>query len=337
MGQLTPSFLVDLETNMRIITANEYERLAAVQTWQRFAKPMSSISRKERLTWLFDSAQIEYRSEDGGEVEFDDILSQTTEYTNKSATAGLDLNRNQLDDHDGGGVQLATHWSRQMGAYAAYWPQKQCLKAVRDGEQATSITYDGEVFFSADHPVNPFNAGAGTFSNLLSSFPIDQSVSVDVAFDNLSNAIAAISDIKMPNGEDPRLLRTKTIMGPPKLMPRVRQMLDAKVIAQAASSGGGSANVEAIIRAWGFDEPIEAPELAASFPNGSDTDYYIISEQITGDDLGALNFIDREPFTIIFNDAMTDSELARANRLQWLTRGRNVVGYGHPYLMYKVS
>jgi hypothetical protein len=29
--------------------------------------------------------------------------------------------------------------------------------------------------------------------------------------------------------------------------------------------------------------------------------------------------------------------LARADELEWLCKGRNVLGYGHPYLMFKAK
>ncbi len=34
---------------------------------------------------------------------------------------------------------------------------------------------------------------------------------------------------------------------------------------------------------------------------------------------------------------MTDAELQRANKFQWVTRGANVVGLGHPYLLFRVQ
>ena len=326
---------------MKIVSARDYDRLNARMYWQQLAKEAPSTGRAERLIWLLDSAKIEYVSRLGAEVTFEDILSNTTEYEAKAATAGLKLNRFQLDDHDGGGVQLAAHWARQMGAYAAYWPQKQVANAIR----ANGVTYDALAFFHAAHPLNPFDSALGTFPNLFTgapsgstpgACPIDSSVTLDVALVNLARAIAFINTIKMPNGEDPRGLRITGIMGPSALVPRMQQLTNAKYIAQAAATGGGTGDVEAVVRNWGIGQPIEAPELGAGFSGGSDTAYYLLAEGLTSDDVGALTYVNREPFSIVYNGEMTDSQLARANELQWLTRGRNVVGYGHPYLLYKV-
>lgn len=345
MSQLTPEFLTDLESRMRVITEAEYGALAKQVFWQQLAKETSSTSKRERLIWLLDTAKIEYVNRLGGEVEFDDILSDTTEFVVKAATAGLKLNRFQLEDHDGGGVQLAAHWSRQMGAYAAYWPQKQVLKAVRDGEQATSLTYDGKKFFDLDHPLNPFDSAAGTFDNVFQTagtpggpgaVDISEAVTLDVAVSNLNKAINYVKSIKMPNGEDPRGLKVTGLMVPSALTARAQQLTNAKFIASAASSGGGSADIEAIVRNWGLGQPIEGVELGAGFTNGSDTSYYLIAEQQGASrELGALVYINREPFSIVYHDGMTNVELSRANSLEWHTRGRNVVGYGHPFLLFK--
>jgi phage major head subunit gpT-like protein len=330
---------MDVERRMRIVSARDYDRLNSRTWWRAFAKEMPSMGRAERLIWLLDSASIEYVNRLGGEVMFDDILSNTTEYEAKAATAGLKLNRFQLDDHDGGGVQLAAHWARQMGAYAAYWPQKQVAAAIR----ANANSYDGVSFFSASHPLNPFDSAAGVYANIFTgaasgaypgACPIDTSVTLDVAFANLQKAIAYIHTLKMPNGVDPRGLKVSTLVVPPAMTARAQQLTNAKVIAQAAAGGAGSGDVEAIVQNWGLGQPVEAPELATAF-GGLDTDYYLLCEGITSDDVGAFTYVNREAFGIVYNGEMTDASLARANELQWLTRGRNVVGLGHPYLAFK--
>lgn len=346
MGQLTPQFLIDLETNMKVVSVQDYDRLNAHSNWQKFATTMPSVSRKERLTWLLDTAKISYVNRLGGEVTFEDILSQTVEYESLAATGGLELLRTQLDDHDGNGVKLAAHWARGMGAYAAYWPQKQVTTAIRNGALATSLGYDSQIFFSAAHPINPFNTGLGTFANVFTggasgsypgACPIDptNAATLDVALNNLAKIRAYIQSIKMPNGEDPRGLRVSFIAGPPALASRMQQLTNAKFLAQAAASGGGSGDIEAVVNDQAYGQPIVVDELGASFTNGSDTDFYVGVEAIGSQELGALCYINREPFGILFNDQMTDSQLARANKLQWMTRGRNVVVYGHPFLLFK--
>jgi phage major head subunit gpT-like protein len=348
MGQLTPRFLIDLETRMRIIANTEYSRLTSALWYKNAAKEMPMTGMRERLVWLLDTARIEYVNKFGGEITFEDILSNTVEYESKAATAGLKLNRAQLDDHDGGGVQLAAQWTRQITAQGAYWPQKQIAKLINAGDQSGSTAYDGQLFFSGSHPLNPFDSTVGNYSNILTggasgsypgACPIDAATvpAIDTAFNNLAKAITYVSTFKMPNGEDPRMLKVKGLLVPPALVPRAQQLTNARYIAQAASSGGAAGDIEAVIRNWGLAQPIEGTELGSAFTNGSDTSYYLLIEQAGSDELGALNYMTREQFSIVFNGEMNDAQLARANELQWFTRGRNVATYGHPYLMIKVK
>lgn len=341
MPALTPRFLFDLESNMRLISERDYDRLLSQLWWQLVAKTMPSGAKAERINWLLDTAKIERTLAGGGEVTFEDIVSRTTEYVNENAAAGLELKKETLEDHDGNGVELATHWARQMGAYAAYWPQKEIARAIRDNGN----TYDGLPFFSdngSPHLVNPFKPGAGSFANDLTgaasgifpgAVPIS-GVTFDVAIANLQKVIAFVASIPMPNGEDPRMLVVNKLIVPPALTAVAQQLTQAQFIAQAATSGGGGADVSAVIRNWGFGEPVTAPELGSAF-GGSDDTYYVLAEEITSNELGAFVYVDREPFQMIFHGPMTDAELARTRKMQWTTEGRNVVGNGHPYLLFR--
>lgn len=343
MAQLTPSFLFDLESNMRTISAREYERLVKNLWWRAVARIMPSTAKKERINWLLDTAKIERpnASHGGGQAIFEDVVMQTTEYQNQNAVAGLELKKEQIEDLDGNGVQLASHWSRQMGAQAAYWPQKTLAAAIK----ANGNAYDGIPYFSpigVPHPVNPFNPGAGSFANSFTgvaagiypgAVPVS-GVPVDVAIENIAKALAYIAAIKMPNGEDPRMLKVSAILHPPALTARMQQITQAKFIAQAAATGGGSGDVEAVIRNFGLGTPIEAPELGSAF-GGSDSSYYMLAEEITSNELGAFVYLDREPFSMIFHGPMTDAQLARIRVMQWTTEGRNTCQPGHPYLMFK--
>lgn len=343
MGQITPSFLFNLEKNMRHISNEEYGRLVKNLWWQNVAKTMPIGGKAERITWLLDTAKIERPNANrgGGQAIFEDIVSQTTEFEVENAVAGLELKKEQLEDLDGNGVHLASTWARQMGAYAAYWPQKVLAEAIRSNPN----TYDGTAMFSQLHPVNPFKSSFGTFSNHMTgaaagifpgAVPVN-GVTVDIALDNLQKTIAYAASIKMPNGEDPRMLRLNKILHPPALTARFAQLTGAEFIAQAAATGGGSGDVRSVISAQGLGQPIQADELGSGFAGGSDSDYYLLMEEITTNELGAFVYVDREPFSINMHGPMSDAELARMRKFQWLTEGRNTIGAGHPYLMIKCS
>lgn len=340
MPAVTPSFLVDFETNIQSIVENEYARLGSNLWWSQFMKRKPSQRRQEIVAWLLSTAKIEDLGQAGGSVPFEDLVSKYTTFENRYAGAGLKLRKAQLEDLDGEGMDLASKWASDIGAYMAYWPQKQLVSLIKNGHTTTG--YDGVNFFATNHPLNPFNTGLGNYANLFTggtAAPIDTSVSVDVALNNLIGVVAAIKAIKMPNGEDPRFLRPKYLLVPPKLQGRAQQLTNAKFLAQAAASGGGSGDVEAVISSFGWAQPIVADELAGF---ESDTTYFVACEELSSNNLGAFVYVDREPFSITYYTGQgggtgVDAQLDRAKELEWHATGRNVAGYGHPYLFFKVK
>lgn len=347
-GALTPEFVFDLESNMRLVSNQEFDRLSKESYWQLIAKTMTSGAKKERISWLLDSASLNDYNEEGN-VEFEEMVALTTEYESKHVTKGLKVNRAKFEDLDGNGVQLATNWTRQQAALFAYWPQKQLAKAILAGESTAG--YDGENYFSTSHPNNPFDDAAGTYANLFTgaasgaypgACPIDDSVSLEEAMENLGKLIAYIEGaIKMPNGEDPRMLRVARLVVPPRMKVRAQQLTNAKFIAQdSKGGGGGSADVSAVISNWELSPPIVARELGSAFTSGSDTTFYLLVENILSSELGAFTYVQREPFSITYYTGRgggtgADAILDRANELEWHSRGRNVIGLGHPFLMHK--
>jgi hypothetical protein len=355
MPALTPTFLMDLESRMQVITEREYDRLNSQLWWNNVAKVRGSTGRRDVLTWLLSTAQIKDQGK-GGNIAFDDLVSTYTEIETKFAGAGLKLTRAQLEDTDGGGMDLAAQWSADIGAYMSYWPQKQVTFFMKNAHlTAASGGFNGydstpsvpKAYFATDHPVNPFNTIAGTYANLITggsagasgntpaypgALPIDASVTADVALANLGKLLAYIASIKMPNGEDPRYLRPRAIYCSPGLFPRAVQITSAKFLAQTAGSSAGSGDVEALIKALGYATPVMVPELAGF---ESDTTYFVGCEQASASQLGAVIYTDREPFKINYYGVQDDAVLGRANELEWQCRGRNVVSAGHPYLLFK--
>lgn len=338
--EITPEWLMDLETEMRTIQTDNYQRLNKDLWWERVTKRRTTGSKKERITWLLETAKIERpnASRGGGQAIFEDIVGQTQEIEVENAVAGLKLKKEKFLDLDGNGYDLAAHWSKQVGAYAAYWPQEQVADAIK----ANPVCYDTTAFFSSAHPYNPYKTGLGVFSNDLTGAPSGaypgavplNGVTVDVALENLHKARAYVSSLKMPNGKTPRRLKVRGILHPPALGPILQQLTQAQFIAQAAASGGGSGDVSAIISNYNMGLPIEAEELGAAF-GGSDTDYYLMVEEIISDDHGAFIYTEREEFGVIWHGEMTDAALARKKEYEWTTEGRNIVSPGHPYLLFR--
>jgi phage major head subunit gpT-like protein len=335
---------MDLETRMRVVSENAYNRLLSNLWWQRVAITRPSQTRKERIVWLLQTALIRYTSRTGGDLDFGELGATSYEYENLAAGAGLKLNRFDLEDQDANGIDAASDWARQMGAYAAYWPQKSIAEAIREGTGTTGrfgAAYDNLAFFSASHLLDPLDSSKGTYSNLIAAKPIDETnaPTIEAAFANLNSAISSVRNIKMPNGVDPRFLRVNGLLVPPALAMRANLLTNAQFISAASgagSAGGGSLDVKAVVNYWNIGQPVVCDELSAA-QGGSDTSYYLSVEAMGDEEIGALTYVDREPFSIVYNTGMTDAELQRANDLQWTTRGRNTVAYGHPYRLVKVN
>jgi hypothetical protein len=117
------------------------------------------------------------------------------------------------------------------------------------------------------------------------------------------------------------------------------QITNARLLAQAATTGGGGADVEALISALGYGQPVCCDELAG-YEN--DQTYFVLADALSSSQLGGLVYIDREPFSTRYYTGRgggtgADAILDRADELEWHTSGRNAVGYGHPFMIFKVK
>jgi hypothetical protein len=347
MGAITPSFVMTLESRLRQKVEREYMRMVSADMWYRKVVKIddSSKSKREILTWLLSTAMIHDMGKDGGNMRFDDLVSAQTEYEHRDAGSGFRVSYNQLTDTDGGGLDLASAWAGDIGAYMAYWPQKKASEFLKTAHLTAAnggfTAYDNIAFFGSSHPYNVSKVSLGTFNNVFTgaasgsypgACPIDESVTVDVALQNLAKIMGYIATIKMPNGVDPRYLRPTSLLVPPRLYPRAVQLTNAKFIAQAASSGGGSADAEALITALGYMMPTRVEELAGF---ESDTSFFIGCEQISQSEVGAIIYSNREPFSINWYGPVTQADLSRRRELEWHVHGRNAITAGLPHLLFK--
>lgn len=382
MPDLTPQFVMQYERRMRSITEVEYARRLAAQNtwWNRVLRQTDIEGKSERVTWLLSTAYIEpVGPSNAGVVPFENMVTQSVEYPVLRHAKGIKVLRDQLEDLDGTGLNLLAEWSQQIGNESAYYPQRLAAQLVLNGAatDGTANAYDGVPFFadnSNPHLNNPFKPSAGSYANWLhgaaagnypGKLPIDNSVTTDVALQNMGKAIAYIAGLKMPNGVDPRFLTPKAILCPPQMAPRVRQLTDAKLIAQAAASGGGGADVEKLISGWALGEPIVVQEFAATTTyngtaaianpttgllsmknftaSGNDTTWYLVCQEMQTTQLGGLLLVMRKPFKVTYytgdgsSSTGLDAILDRANELEYHVQGRMSVQYGHPYTIFRID
>lgn len=345
MGGLTVAWMQDFESRMRLIQDNSYRALAAApnQWWGDVTRLSTTQNLREMFSWVLSTAQLQDAGEMGGKINFQDMAMLQTDFRVRFANTALELYRSQLLDQDGNGLSLSKSWIEQVTALAAYWPQTQVTALMKNGAEAASLGYDSVPYFSASHPNNPHRLSAGTYANLHGGVPINVSVSADVALGHLATVRARIAGIKQPNGQDPRFLKPFAILCGSTLYPRAVQLTDAKFIAGlagAAGTVGGSMDVEGLIASLGYGKVIEAPELNGW---GSDTTYFILAKPVgvPDNELSGFVYLDREPFTVRYytgdggGATGIDAILDRANKYEWHMQGRNVAGYGHPYLVHR--
>jgi len=343
MSAITVQWLMDFESRMRLIQSETYSSLVAAenQWWGDITKVSTTGGLRELFAWVLSTARLSDAGELGGNVNFQDMAMLETDFRVRFANAGLELFKSQMLDQDANGLQIAAAWTRQVTAMAAYWPQTQVVNLLKNGATATYNSYDDVTFFNATHYNNPKATGAGSYSNTHVSVPIDTSVSAEVALQNLSTVRSRIASIKQPNGVDPRFLKPHAIICSSALYPRVVQLTDAKFIAATGGAGvtGGTSDVEGLIRSLGYGKVIEAPELNGW---GSDTTYFVVAKPagVPDDELSGFVYLEREPFTVRYytgdgGGAGTDAILQRTNKYEWNMEGRNVAGYGHPYLIHR--
>jgi hypothetical protein len=409
--QLTPAFVFRYEKRMRAIQENEYARtlLAENNWWPKVAKTLPIDGASERLTWFLNTAQIRPAG-DGGNIQFDPLVAQSTELVPQVYESAIRVQKDQLLDLRGGGLDTLADWSMQVGAATAGWfPQKILAELLMNGAatDGSAAAYDGVPFFADNttsttfagvsligHPYNPYLPGLGGYVNWLhgsattfvsgaatvtypGALPIHAvgsgNVSVDTAFNNVAQAIAYAKSIKMPNGITPRYLAPIAMVVPPALIFRATEITQAKVIAQAAgASGGGGADVEAVIRRFGLQVPIQADELASSTSyttqikqaaqaaitqasgvttiykptiTGNDTTWYLIMRENMTSQLGGFIYVNRFPFQTNYftGDTSTgpatgiDAILNRARQVEYICQGKVGMQYGHPYAVLRID
>lgn len=355
MPLLTPQFVGDLEFNLRVIQETEYLKLASSEYmwWNKITQVIPSATRREIITWIMNTAQLESTGL-GGNIAFDDMYMLETEFVPVDAGKGIKVRRKQFEDLDGNGVNLVSAWVAQMGAQFAYWPQKQIAALLLSLESV--LAYDKVNFFSTGHPLNPFFTSTGFYANLFTgtagagganandankalypgAVPLDTSVSPETALNNLARLNAYVRSIKMPNGSDPRRLRIKELLVSPGLEPRAQMILSASFLATVAGSAaaqGGSSDITGFRAALGNIQVTDCDELSGN-------DYYVIVDSMGSTELKALAYVDREPFTIRYYTGRgggtgVDASIDRADELEWHASGRNVAAPGHPHLLFK--
>ena len=334
---ITPSFVVTFETDIKGLVTGNWDRVAKNLMWDVAMKSRPGSTKKELLTWLLETAAI-YPEGQGGNKRFDDIVAASTSLVHTHSGAGLRLTRDEIEDNvmannpTVGAMDYASKWARDMGAAEAYEPQKQLFNLILAG--TTALGYDGVSFFNSTHPVNP-NGSSSTYSNVVGTVPIHYAAlsgsseqdKLLQARRNLGTALAAIRTQRFVNNI-PRFLVPTTMFVQSADYDYANLVVSAGVIGQTTNTSAVDPK-----------NPSRRLEVHACPELDGETagTYYIGCEDILSDELGAFVWSELVPFNMKTYGPMDEAVLNRMNQFEWQVDGRNTAIYGHPYLFYRCT
>ena len=243
-----------------------------------------------------------------------------------------------------------------------------------NGNSVKLVCYDSKALFAHDHPYNFQKTSLGTFDNYLLGAPntttgypgflplggpfaknsgtgtweynATADVSLEDAWTNLWKMIEWIATLKMPDGVTPRYLSPSNIVCSKRLQKQVTTLLSAKFIAMKAgsgSTGGGSTDIEGVIRALGFSPPTILQELSAApdLAAHEEYDWYMqCEEDQNASEIGAINIGMNMPWNIkVFSDGSgagaASLELAIDDSVVAIGKMRFFIGVGQPQFIFK--
>lgn len=161
--------------------------------WSGCMQELSSDTEMEEHDWL---GAVPGFTEWKGARKFTALGRFKYRLTNRDwEGAGIKLPRNKILDGAGRGLAPIAHSARQAGRQAAKFPDRQCAMLMKNGHlnQRAFRCYNGQPYFSATHPIDPNNAGAGTFRNYRTAFALNEA--------NLNAAIAEFMAMPDENGD----------------------------------------------------------------------------------------------------------------------------------------
>ncbi|MCC6557186.1 MAG: Mu-like prophage major head subunit gpT family protein [Polyangiaceae bacterium] len=310
----TAKHVIGFEDRLKSIVNDDYQNALRRVWWPQVMGTRPSSGKREIIEWLLTTAQIVDLPK--GEMQFDDLVTQTHEAVNVPRGGGLRLDRDHWEDDE---AKFAAQWAAQMGSEMALSPQYECVGLFVGGEQQKA--YDGRPFFAEDHPVNPFDDSKGTYRNLVTDVsqmdPTLPALPVDLSPETFALGVAHMKTFVMPNGRN-RDLQPVLLAAPPQLESKARTVTGAKYISATDN----------VLTDYHV-EPLIINQL--SFEPRS---WYLLAQQ--GGELGMpFMWQERTAYGMTSYTGLTDAELSRMNKLEWHVRGRNVAYYGHPYLAIK--
>lgn len=130
-------------------------------TYEQWAQTVTSVSKQTVHGWLDKFPKLR---EWIGPRDVQNYVAQSYTLTNKKFELTVGVEVDDIDDDQYG---LYGPAAEMMGMQAKEWPDDQLTPVLEAGP--SSNTYDAVPFFSASHPIDTVNSGAGTQSNLFTT------------------------------------------------------------------------------------------------------------------------------------------------------------------------
>lgn len=220
-------------------------------------------------------------------------------------TAKVDID--ELEDDQIGSY---TPYYEELGRQARLWPRDLVVEKLKAG--TTSLAFDGQFFFDTDHPVDPANAAAGVYSNLLSGG------GSALGEPGLDAALTAMSRIKGIDGRSQRI-RGTTILIPPQLE------LTAKKLLVGTTVVSGGAAIDNVSRGRVTYQVLEELE-------DEPTAWYLVASKGA---LKPLVWLLRQAPVIQSLNKADDPNVFHHNEALFGVKARGAATYGMPFLMIK--
>jgi len=311
--QLTPSILQAFFTALDVQYQSGYQRRRTY--WQEYAWLSPSSTENKTYSWL---AELQGMREWIGEKQAKNISARTFQIVNKDFENTLTLDRNKIEDDQAG---IYSQYARLQGDVVARWPDDLVTAMLIAG--TTTLGYDGSYYFASNHPVDLDDTTQGTYSNLLTSTPLN--------FANYAAAKAAMRSVKGESGKPLHVLPT-VLMVPPTLEVTALEITKAQNRTAIVQNVAGSENVAAAAPSniyYGDVTVVVNERLVDDTANA----WYLFST----DRIKPFVFQQRKAPTVVSIMDPTNPLVFNQRQYARSIESRGAAGFGLPFLAFKCT
>jgi phage major head subunit gpT-like protein len=211
--------------NFRFNSGVAQQRTSAF--WQKLADEVMSNTSLNEYPFLGDLGPMK---EWIGPRVVNQLAAWTFRLKNRDFEKTFAVPRNAILDDQ---VGLYGRQAQLLGYQAEKLPDDLLVTAIQNGTASSAITYDGQPFFSANHPVNANDPASAVQSNNLTSTAL-----------NAANYDTARQAMRLFKGDGGRImgLTPDTLIVPPQLEKTAKDIVNSNLIAVTQGSGAAAIN-----------------------------------------------------------------------------------------------